>query len=166
MVSISDEGPVKVGIATNVRARLSSIQTGSPIQLTLSYHSIVTIDARRLERAVHEELAHRRLSGEWFDVSVKAAVESIIAQSMKPLPSSKKKEKPIKVYLVEEKNRYTLDRESVGLTIEEFSKLSRIRPEDLLKMERGRNLPDPFPYLFLVGLNKAKRRQERSTTNG
>lgn len=119
VVSISDEGPVKIGIASNMSTRLSGIQTGSPVKLTVSHLHIVHGDAFALEKAVHASLASRRLHGEWFDVSVHIAVEAISGQLLlreqRPNRVSPAKLKPIKE---KPKNFYTTERESLGFTVE------------------------------------------------
>lgn len=70
--------PVKVGIAADVRKRLSGIQTGCPTRLRV-YFEIEVEDARAVERAAHKRLFNHKLSGEWFDCEPAEAVEAIKA---------------------------------------------------------------------------------------
>lgn len=55
----------KIGITTDLKRRLASINCGLP-------HADATVIAvrsggRDLEAQLHNELAHRRVKGEWFD---------------------------------------------------------------------------------------------------
>lgn len=54
----------KVGTTSNLRARLRAIQTGHPFRLEVLWYCR---GGRRLESWLHENLAPRRLQGEWFD---------------------------------------------------------------------------------------------------
>lgn len=70
-------GPVKVGVTRNVGSRLGSLQTGCPFPLKVVH--IFPVPDRDIalgaERAFHTVLKKHRMSGEWFDLSPKAAVE-------------------------------------------------------------------------------------------
>lgn len=56
-------GPVKIGYAANVRARLADLQCGSPVRLRL----LKVIDGGvPEEQALHRRFAADRLHGEWF----------------------------------------------------------------------------------------------------
>lgn len=61
-------GPSKVGVSTNPRSRLASLQTGSPMKLVLSW--VFTAMDRRtafaLENAFHQMHSDDALEGEWF----------------------------------------------------------------------------------------------------
>lgn len=58
-----DTDLVKIGLAKDVGARLSAMQTGSPIPLTL----IGLIPGRqRVEERIHALFAEERRKGEWF----------------------------------------------------------------------------------------------------
>jgi hypothetical protein len=67
----TESGPFKIGVATNLRDRLGSIQTGSHCKLAIM-HSVPVeyADAILVERYVHKKLHAFRLSGEWFNVSL------------------------------------------------------------------------------------------------
>lgn len=57
---------VKIGWSKRVSARLAELQTGSAVPIRL----IGAIPGgRALERRLHEEFAHLRLSGEWFSAT-------------------------------------------------------------------------------------------------
>jgi hypothetical protein len=73
----SEPGPVKVGIATNPRARLSQLRTASAVPLHLDFAAETEGDARALERRAHALLAERRLAGEWFAVDSREAVAAV-----------------------------------------------------------------------------------------
>lgn len=59
-------GQVKIGTASNVKSRLSGLQTGSPDELELLAY-IPGGNAR--ERKLHDEYAEYRIRGEWFELS-------------------------------------------------------------------------------------------------
>ena len=62
-IQAGDDGPVKIGFATDVRARIKVIQTNSPEKLSL----IRQIDGDvPVERWFHKQFNDRRLNGEWF----------------------------------------------------------------------------------------------------
>lgn len=59
--------PVKIGIATDLQGRLTSIQVGHPKRLSViaSFPFATLEDERRL----HKQLKEKRLVGEWFELS-------------------------------------------------------------------------------------------------
>lgn len=60
-------GPIKIGFATDVAARMAALQTASPAPLKL----VGAIPGGlKLEKQLHAELAEARLSGEWFSPTV------------------------------------------------------------------------------------------------
>ncbi len=62
--AISADYRVKIGISTNVPARISGLQSGGGIALRL----LGTLDGNhRTERALHKRFAAYRLRGEWFE---------------------------------------------------------------------------------------------------
>lgn len=62
-IQAGHDGPIKIGISTNVPARLASLQTSVPYKLRL----LVTIPGDVcIERQLHREHALDRLEGEWF----------------------------------------------------------------------------------------------------
>lgn len=58
------DGPVKIGFATNVRHRVSTLQTGNSSDLKLIW---MTRGSGNLERKIHMRLAKFWTRGEWFD---------------------------------------------------------------------------------------------------
>ena len=57
-------GPVKVGVASDVEARRRQLQTGNPFHISI----ISTIpDAAQREFELHDLFGHFRLEGEWFE---------------------------------------------------------------------------------------------------
>jgi hypothetical protein len=58
-----DDGPIKIGRATDPAQRLATLQQGSAVEL----RGIAAWPALALEEAqLHEEFAAHRLRGEWF----------------------------------------------------------------------------------------------------
>jgi hypothetical protein len=71
--------PVKVGITSTPKQRLSSLQSGSPVPLTI-FHLFRLRDrevSRRIERAILEIKASARLHGEWLSLQPHYAAEVI-----------------------------------------------------------------------------------------
>lgn len=76
------DGPIKVGLATSVDGRLGELQTACPYELVvhaawpLPWARAVEIDAQR-----QLTVMGKKLSGEWFQVSVETAIE-VVCQSI------------------------------------------------------------------------------------
>ena len=68
---IGGDGPrQKIGFSKDVNRRLKSLQTGNPTVLKIHHTEPVPENrVRVLERKLHRELNHKRLKGEWFDLS-------------------------------------------------------------------------------------------------
>lgn len=62
----SEDSPkvVKIGVASNIRRRIVSIQTSSPTKIHLRWSARGGLP---LETHLHEKFHRRRMSGEWFD---------------------------------------------------------------------------------------------------
>lgn len=77
-------GPVKVGVAIDVQARIRSLQTGNPDQL----HLITEFPGTPGEEAsVHHHLRKERVRGEWFDgEATKAFVAAALENGRDALP--------------------------------------------------------------------------------
>lgn len=72
-------GPFKIGVATNLRDRLSSIQTGSHLRMAALHAVVVPAShACAVESHAHKQLKPFWISGEWFNVSVDQAKAAII----------------------------------------------------------------------------------------
>ena len=71
--------PLKVGITSNVAARVSTINTASPFPVyLLAAYVVPTKDhARALERGFHKVKAKKRMNGEWFDMEPAEALSSM-----------------------------------------------------------------------------------------
>ncbi len=59
----------KIGISKNPTKRLEQISPLMPYKIEL-IHTIATENMKELESFLHEQLAHCRVNGEWFDLSV------------------------------------------------------------------------------------------------
>lgn len=57
----------KIGMSKHPYKRMSSLQTGTPLEITL-VHRIFTFDMMALERALHEYYQAYWMRGEWFDL--------------------------------------------------------------------------------------------------
>lgn len=62
-IQVGDQGPVKIGRATDPERRIAALQTGSPEDLHLRD---VIPGAAPLEAAMHQRFAPARIRGEWF----------------------------------------------------------------------------------------------------
>ena len=76
----SADGPQKIGIAKNLRARHGGIQVGNHLEIIVA-HTVEVEDAivKHVERQAHSILEEKRLRGEWFDVSPGEALDAILA---------------------------------------------------------------------------------------
>ena len=59
---------IKIGIATNPSERLSTLQTGSDVELKLIYKSGVCSNFFEIESLCHEKFKDYNVRGEWFNV--------------------------------------------------------------------------------------------------
>jgi hypothetical protein len=73
--------PVKIGWAIKPKSRLVHLQIGNPRKLAIAHLRECSCEeeARGVERTCHAKFNSSRLSGEWFDVSVAAAIQTLIA---------------------------------------------------------------------------------------
>lgn len=71
---VEGSGRFKIGIMKSMRARLTSLQTGSPLALRL-VHSAFVMDSSAAERLAHGLLARFRLHGEWFECTEERALQ-------------------------------------------------------------------------------------------
>lgn len=70
---------VKIGCAGDCNKRLSQFNTGSPRRdYAMPFH-VYSSNRVRAERLVHSRLRDQRAAGEWFQLSVWAAVEELCA---------------------------------------------------------------------------------------
>lgn len=68
----------KVGIAKDVNARVSSMQSGNPKKITIK-RVYSTKLARKAERKAHEKLSNYKVSGEWFKCDLELVEESVLS---------------------------------------------------------------------------------------
>jgi hypothetical protein len=72
---IGSENSVKIGFSKRPESRLKQLQTANGEALKL--HHKEAFDERRIrlyEKAIHKELSHKKMKGEWFDLSPDDAV--------------------------------------------------------------------------------------------
>ena len=71
--------PCKIGIASDLERRLSTLQVSSPDKLSAAFAIWFQTmgSARRIERAAHVRLKEKRLRGEWFAVGPDEAIDAI-----------------------------------------------------------------------------------------
>jgi Meiotically up-regulated gene 113 len=68
----------KIGFTNDVVTRLKTLQTGNPDHLTIHHFEEVPASrVRLLERKIHKELNHKRIKGEWFNISPNEAKLSL-----------------------------------------------------------------------------------------
>ena len=66
---------MKIGISQRPEKRLKQLQTAQPQRLELKHTAEVVVrHAKLLEQFAHAQIGHRRLVGEWFDLSVANAI--------------------------------------------------------------------------------------------
>jgi len=85
---LSDGSRLKIGIAADVQKRIAQIQTNHavPISLVREFKQCCRVYARRVEQDVHVKLQHKRSHGEWFECSVRDAMNAIYtAKSEHPI---------------------------------------------------------------------------------
>lgn len=92
---ITDGEFVKVGVATNVLARIRTLQSANPrrFRILMFTHPIPSNEALYMECEIHKALSKHHVSGEWFDME---SIEDIeMNMSLSPLWFFKK---PLYVY--------------------------------------------------------------------
>ena len=84
-VQSGEGGPVKVGIATCLKKRISMLQVGNPQPLRFLLAFEVTsseVTANDIEAMFHRELRPVRIRGEWFDGVVTGNVAARVAAEL------------------------------------------------------------------------------------
>jgi len=71
-----NDGKYKIGIAKNPKQRIKQLQTGNSDKLVI-IETYESENASKIESALHNQLAHLRNEGEWFDLSVSDEVSFI-----------------------------------------------------------------------------------------
>jgi superfamily II DNA or RNA helicase len=75
IIAADAAGPVKLGLSATPERRLKQLQTGHPQVLRLFHKEMVSDDlVYFLEHNLHNDLRHLRLKGEWFTLTVDAAL--------------------------------------------------------------------------------------------
>jgi len=72
-------GPKKIGIAKNPGHRLHSLRSASAADVSILHSQALGDDAWMVEGHAHRILTKSRIRGEWFDVSLQAAIAAIDA---------------------------------------------------------------------------------------
>lgn len=76
----AEQGPYKIGIASDAERRMRLLQTGNPERLQIHHTAEVEVAmAKRVEASAHRLLSAKRLVGEWFAVPLAAAIEAVSA---------------------------------------------------------------------------------------
>lgn len=72
------DGPFKIGYSASPSARLSSLQTGTTEFPMIHYkEECETEQAKVIEKLIHRQLAHKRIRGEWFNVTLDEAISEV-----------------------------------------------------------------------------------------
>jgi hypothetical protein len=72
-VQEGDDGPIKIGWASDLVDRLERLQTGNPRELRI----IASLPGSRATEAVfHQRFADRRIRNEWFDIDAETVLRS------------------------------------------------------------------------------------------
>lgn len=78
VIAARPEGPVKIGYSTSPSKRAAQLQTGHAEKLRVYHAEPFTPERAPLfEKLIHKTVNHKRRSGEWFDLSVAAAIGEI-----------------------------------------------------------------------------------------
>lgn len=78
LIGATPNGPVKIGVSSNLDHRLVALQRGCHLSLRVIKRWHITTDhIYRLETIAHYELRQHRLNGEWFGCSPKEAIIKI-----------------------------------------------------------------------------------------
>jgi Rha family phage regulatory protein len=71
---------VKIGITNNIDKRQAQLETGAGVKLELIYNSVITTNARDIERLAHEYFKDYNIFGEWFDVDSNVVIDFLQKQ--------------------------------------------------------------------------------------
>lgn len=75
VIAVLEDGPVKIGFSKSPDKRLRQLQTGQADVLRLFHSEPIELDKVHLmEQVVHRENRHRKIKGEWFNMSVEDAI--------------------------------------------------------------------------------------------
>ncbi len=74
----SKENPVKIGYSIKPEQRIKNLQTGSVEKLKIQYQKAVNETVgKKIERIIHANNSHKRISGEWFNMTIEEAKNEI-----------------------------------------------------------------------------------------
>lgn len=73
---------VKIGYSHRPQDRLCNLRSSSPVDLHLEF-VVAVRKARDIEQMIHRDLDHCRTHGEWFEISVEAAIAAVEARAGK-----------------------------------------------------------------------------------
>lgn len=79
IIGPAEQQPVKVGVSVDALKRLCGIQTGNwhPLYVLRSAWVDTVRQAIMLERATHEHLRDKHMSGEWFNINAHMAFDAV-----------------------------------------------------------------------------------------
>ena len=64
------ENKQKIGFTNDLNKRLKTLQTGNPDKLIIHhFEEVPNHRARIMEKRLHRDLSHKRLKGEWFNLT-------------------------------------------------------------------------------------------------
>lgn len=79
VIASHPSGPVKLGLSRHPEKRVRQLQTGCSEPLSIFHIEEVEEDRVKIaEKALHRLLNHKRVRGEWFDLSVEEAVSEVL----------------------------------------------------------------------------------------
>lgn len=80
IIGAREARPLKIGIATNLKARLTSLQIGHWQELVAHHTETVPATlAEPIEKALHKHFSDRHVRGEWFDIDLAEAQAALTA---------------------------------------------------------------------------------------
>src|SRR5574343_102732 len=78
VIATNPNGPVKIGHSNDPHRRRDQLQTGHAESLQVFHSEPFENDRAPLfEKIIHKTINHKRKKGEWFDMTVDAAVAEI-----------------------------------------------------------------------------------------
>lgn len=78
VIAWSPDGPVKIGKTRSLQMRVFDLQCGCPYKLRVMHHGQRHLSRLSfIETHIHRLLAHKKLQGEWFEISVGEAAKTI-----------------------------------------------------------------------------------------
>ena len=79
LIQAGRKGPIKIGVARNVNARMCILQTGNhkELRLIVKLGPFTEYYAYKIEGLLHKKFSNRRIRGEWFTGVSMKYIESI-----------------------------------------------------------------------------------------